>query len=153
MIIHLCSFKPLLSPDLFQRQYEAAAASIWPVSLKGFTSEVCFWWWEIIFLIDLFIHKTISLKAQTWSLLRQLLSLTYTCVLSHSVVSNSLQPQGLKPIRLLCPWDFPDKNTGLGCRFLLHLLHIKTPLSIYTIKIFCSQVKINPYKVRCFPII
>ena len=22
-------------------------------------------------------------------------------------------------IRLLCPWDFPDKNTGVGCHFLL----------------------------------
>ena len=21
--------------------------------------------------------------------------------------------------RLLCPWDFPDKNTGVGCHFLL----------------------------------
>ena len=23
--------------------------------------------------------------------------------------------------RLLCPWDFPGKNTGVGCHFLLHL--------------------------------
>ena len=22
--------------------------------------------------------------------------------------------------RLLCPWDFPGKNTGVGCHFLLH---------------------------------
>ena len=22
-------------------------------------------------------------------------------------------------IRLLCPWDFPDKNTGVSCHFLL----------------------------------
>ena len=34
--------------------------------------------------------------------------------LSHSVVSNSLQPA-----RLLCPWDSPGKNTGVGCHFLL----------------------------------
>ena len=38
---------------------------------------------------------------------------------SCSVVSNSLQPHGLQPTRLLCPWDFPGKNTGLGCHFLL----------------------------------
>ena len=24
----------------------------------------------------------------------------------------------LKPTRLLCPWDFPGKNTGVGCHFL-----------------------------------
>ena len=23
--------------------------------------------------------------------------------------------------RLLCPWNFPGKNTGVGCHFLLHL--------------------------------
>ena len=38
---------------------------------------------------------------------------------SHSVVSNSLQPHGVGPARLLCPWDFPSKNTGVGCHFLL----------------------------------
>ena len=27
------------------------------------------------------------------------------CVLSRSVVSNSLGPHGLSPARLLCPWD------------------------------------------------
>ena len=38
---------------------------------------------------------------------------------SYSVVSDSLQPHGLKPTRLLCPWDFPGKNTRVGCHFLL----------------------------------
>ena len=36
-----------------------------------------------------------------------------------SIVSNCLQPCGLKLTRLLCPWDFPGKNTGVGCHFLL----------------------------------
>ena len=26
---------------------------------------------------------------------------------------------GLQPARLLCPWDFPGKNTGVGCHALL----------------------------------
>ena len=34
-------------------------------------------------------------------------------------MSNSLQPHRLQPARLLRPWDFPDKNTGVGCHFLL----------------------------------
>ena len=38
---------------------------------------------------------------------------------SHSVVSNSLQPHGLWPTRLLRPWDFPGKSTRVGCHFLL----------------------------------
>ena len=38
---------------------------------------------------------------------------------SRSVMSDSLQPHGLQPARLLCPWDFPGNNTGVGCHFLL----------------------------------
>ena len=32
-------------------------------------------------------------------------------MLSHSVVSDSLQPYRLQPLRLFCPWDFAGKNT------------------------------------------
>ena len=39
--------------------------------------------------------------------------------MSRSVVSDSLHPHGLQPTRLLCPWDSSDKNTGVGCHFLL----------------------------------
>ena len=31
----------------------------------------------------------------------------------------SLQPHGLQPDRLLCPWDFPGKGTGVGCHSFL----------------------------------
>ena len=31
----------------------------------------------------------------------------------------NLWPHGLQPTRLLCPWDFPGKNTGADCHFLL----------------------------------
>ena len=43
----------------------------------------------------------------------------HVCMFSHSVVSDSLQHHGLQPARLLCPWDFSGKNTGVGCHFLL----------------------------------
>ena len=35
---------------------------------------------------------------------------------SHPTV---LRPHGLEPTRILCSWDFPGKNTGAGCHFLL----------------------------------
>ena len=38
---------------------------------------------------------------------------------SHLVVSNSQRPLGLQPTRLLRPWDFPGKSTGMGCHCLL----------------------------------
>ena len=34
-------------------------------------------------------------------------------------MSQSFKPYGLWPARLLCPWDFPGKNTGVGCHALL----------------------------------
>ena len=35
------------------------------------------------------------------------------------VVSDSSVAHGLLPTRLLYPWNFPGKNTGVGCPFLL----------------------------------
>ena len=40
------------------------------------------------------------------------------CV-SLSGVSDSLLPHGMYPARLLCPWDSPGKNAGVGCLSLL----------------------------------
>ena len=56
------------------------------------------------------------------------------CMLSCSVMSDSLQLHGLWPTRLLCPWDFTGKNTAVGCHFLLqgiflHLLHSRVDSS------------------------
>ena len=38
-------------------------------------------------------------------------------VCACSVVSNSLQPRGLQPARLPCPWDLPGQNVGRGWPF------------------------------------
>ena len=35
-------------------------------------------------------------------------------------MSDSVQPHGQQPTRLLYPWDSPGKSTGVGCHFLLH---------------------------------
>ena len=41
------------------------------------------------------------------------------CVLSHFSYLQLLRPHGVHPARLLCPWDFPGKDTGVGCHVLL----------------------------------
>ena len=50
---------------------------------------------------------------------------------SHSVVSASSNRHGLQPTRLLRPWDFPGKSTGVGCHTLAtwcaELTHCKDP--------------------------
>ena len=40
-----------------------------------------------------------------------------------SVMSDSLQPHGLQPANLLHPWEFPGKNTRVGCHCLLRNGH------------------------------
>ena len=47
------------------------------------------------------------------------LLLRLSIVVVCSIMSNSLKPHGLEPARLLCPWDSPGKNTGVGCHALL----------------------------------
>ena len=56
----------------------------------------------------------------------QLSSLCAPSERSRSAVSDSLQPHGL--YRLLRPWNFPSKDTGVGC-------HLNTALFIYCIYI------------------
>ena len=42
----------------------------------------------------------------------------YMCAHAQSCLTL-LQPHGLQPTSFPCPWDFPGKNTGVGCHFLL----------------------------------
>ena len=36
------------------------------------------------------------------------------------------RPHRWQPIRLPRPWDFPGKNTGVGCHFLLQCMKVKS---------------------------
>ena len=41
-------------------------------------------------------------------------------------MSNSGRPHRGQPTRLLCPWDSPGKNTGVGCHFLLQCVKVES---------------------------
>ena len=43
---------------------------------------------------------------------------------------DSERPHGLQPTRLLGPWDFPGKSTGVGCHCLLPYLFTSLPKSL-----------------------
>ena len=63
------------------------------------------------------VHQTgSSINTVLWGLLWRFHHMSEW---SRSVVSDSLQPHGLWPTRLLSPWNFPGKSTGVGCHFLL----------------------------------
>ena len=42
----------------------------------------------------------------------------------------TLQPHRLWPTRLLCPWNSPGKNTGVGCRALLRGIFLTQGLNL-----------------------
>ena len=49
-----------------------------------------------------------------------------------------LRPHELWPTRLLCPWDFPGKNTGVDCHFLLQIIFPTQELNLALLH--CSQI-------------
>ena len=65
----------------------------------------------LILIYSMVLKESISLTT----------AIAIMCVLcvSRSVVPDSLRPHGLQSTRFLCPWDFPGKDTGVGCHFLL----------------------------------
>ena len=60
---------------------------------------------------------------------------------SRSVVSDSSRPHGLQPTRLLRPWDFPGRSTGVGCHCLFQSLPPTPPLT--------SNTSINSQLLEC----
>ena len=69
------------------------------------------------------------LQARTWSGLPfpSLMHESEKWKWNRSVVFNSQLPHGLQPTRLLRPWEFPGKNTGVGCHCLLPAVCIRQP--------------------------
>ena len=53
----------------------------------------------------------------------------------------SLQCYGLQPTRLFCPWDFPIKNSGVGCHDLLQVFFLTQELNLGFLGLLhCRQI-------------
>ena len=61
----------------------------------------------------------------------------YCFYLVTQLCPTLLRLHGLYPARLLCPWDFPGKNNGVGCCFLLQG---KNPFSL---KVLISEYVVS----------
>ena len=61
------------------------------------------------------------------------------CVHPCSVISNSANPWTVLA-RLLCPCNFPGKNTGVGCHFLLQGVFLTQELSPRLLYLLYGQV-------------
>ena len=116
--------------------------------------------------------KTLWSDGNVLYLQRFLFIWMHVCVLSWSVLSDSVIAWTEGP-RLLCPWDFPGKNTGVGYNFLLQgifltqglnpslpcllhwqadslpLSHLGSPTWVYT---FVKACKLYPLKSVFFSV-
>ena len=50
----------------------------------------------------------------------------YTAAAKSLQSCPTLRPHRRQPTRLLCPWDSPGKNTGVGCHFLFQCRKVKS---------------------------
>ena len=55
-----------------------------------------------------------------------------------SVMSDSLWPHELYPVRFLCPWNSPVKNTGIGSHCLLQGIFLAQGLNLCLLH--CRQI-------------
>ena len=74
-------------------------------------------------LLGIYLRKN-SVQDKKWYALKylwqqHLWNVGWCCCLVTKSRLTFCDPHGLFPARLLCPWDFPDKNTGVGSHFLL----------------------------------
>ena len=59
-------------------------------------------------------------------------------------MSDPQQPHGLQPTRLLHPWGFPGKSTGVGCHCLLR---IKAEKCVKRLLVHFKVIIINPLHI------
>ena len=59
-------------------------------------------------------HTTVRMKS-----IYRFCRLLFSCCLAAQSCLTLCDPMDLQPARLLCPWDSPSKNPGVGCHDLL----------------------------------
>ena len=109
---HSIFSQPTNSHDCFTPSHLCSDSNIFPLWVVNFAIPMV----TVLFLFSI-------------ALWQYFLSFLLLLLFSHSVVSNSLWPQRLQPARILCPWDFPYKNTGVGCHFLLQRIFLMQELN------------------------
>ena len=63
-------------------------------------------------------------------------------------MSNSVRLHGQQPTRLLHPWDFPGKSTGVGCHCLLQQIQYNSYQNIHGV---ISELEQNNSKICMEP--
>ena len=113
-------------------RYEVALTRITPLAEEKSCVQTIYGWFHLS--VGGFYLEALTLFSSPLLCLLNCLQPDSQCV--HSGVQLSAAPWTVAPARLLCPWNFGGKNTGVGCHFLLwgifptqgldsHLLHLQ----------------------------
>ena len=68
-------------------------------------------------------------------------------------MSDSLRPHGLQSTRRLCPWNFPGKNTGMGCHFLLQGIFLIQGLKLSLLRLLHWRADSLPLRLMVSPVV
>ena len=67
-----------------------------------------------VYIVKAMVFPLVMYGCESWTIKKAVVVVAK--LLSHV---RLLLPDGLEPVRLLCPRDSPGNNTGVGCHFLL----------------------------------
>ena len=96
---------------------------MWGIILNDADAKVC------VFGLCLLKTNQISARGRNRNILNSVFSVMCYAVPSRSAAFDSLWPHGLQPARLLCPWNSPGKNTGVGSLSLLQGIFLTLELN------------------------
>ena len=102
-----------------------------------FSSSVLLMWYIILTDLQMLNHPCIHgiNPTQSWCC-------CCCCSVAHS--GPTLRPYGLQASRLLCLWNFPGKNMGAGCHFLLQGIFPSQGLNLRLLHLLHWQVDSLP---------
>ena len=108
------------------------------------------WWWtgkpgELQSMGSQSQTQVSNWTEMNWSLKRSKISMLCHAMLSHFRRAWLFATYELGPSRILCPWEFPGKNTGEGCRALLQgIFQTKELIPYLWCLLPCRQVLYPP---------
>ena len=122
-------------------------------TLQFFRSNVFLIFFNLKFVIFLLEYNCFTTLGYflLYNKVHQLLIYVHCWCLLVQLCLISLQPHGLQPARLLWQWNFPGKNTGVGCHSLLQGIFPTQGLKLHLLQISCFADRFFTAKSHIHP--
>ena len=124
MVVSICCLITKLCPTLCNPTSSAHQVPLSMEFPRQYTGGGCRFLLWCIFPTQGSNPHLMHWQADSLSLSHQGSPSSHILLFSCEFMSYSLQPHGLWTARLLCPWDFLGKDTGVGCHFLLQRIFL-----------------------------